>query len=105
MVGGGSRSVQFDKVEAIRALPEPITKSGLRGFLGAVGFYRGYPGSKYSQVALPLTDLTRVKTPTKILFNDEHRSAFQKLKQMLCEATALQPTDYKESSYFARMDQ
>ena len=38
---------------------------------------------------LPLTELTKNKQSNKITFDDTHRSAFQQLKQLLCNCTML----------------
>src|SRR3989442_154339 len=74
-VGSGTRSPVLDKITSIKALPEPHNKKLLRSFLGATNFYRTYIPQN-SQLALPLTDLTRKPQPNKIVFNEEQRSAF-----------------------------
>ena len=82
------RAVQQDKVEAIRSIPEPTNKKQLRSFLGVCSFYRGYV-PHFSEVALPLTNLTKNDQPNNFKFTEEHRSSFCKLKMSLCEATGL----------------
>src|SRR6266540_2830628 len=48
------------KVIAIEALERPTTISKLRGFLGAVGFFRKYIQG-FGQIAKPLNDMTSSK--------------------------------------------
>lgn len=87
-IGSGTRSVLKSKVEAIRAIPEPSTKKLLRSFLGMCAFYRGYIPN-YSEIALPLTELTKNRQASKISFNETERAAFILLKEKLCCSTSL----------------
>jgi len=87
-VGSGTRSPLTDKVLAIKALPEPHTKRLLRSFLGMMNFYRMYI-PKYSEIAVPLTELTKNGHPNKISFNESQRKAFMLLKEKLCNCTNL----------------
>jgi len=41
-VGGGRMSLPSHRAEAFREYSKPVTKKGLRSFLGAIGFYRRY---------------------------------------------------------------
>src|SRR5271165_3577032 len=88
MIGSGTRTVLQDKVEAIRAIPEPHTKKLLRSFLGMCGFYRGYI-PKFSDVARPLTEMTKNRHANNLRFNEEQRASFLSLKKHLCESTML----------------
>ena len=92
IVGSGTRSPVEDKVLAIKALPEPHNKKMLRSFLGAMNFYRNYV-PQYSQLALPLTELTKKDHPNKIVFNEQQRKAFLTLKDRLCKFTKLYAID------------
>ena len=92
IVGSGQRSVDLDKVLAIKAIPEPHTKKLLRSFLGMCNFYRAYI-SQYSSIAYQLTELTKNVQHKLIKFNDEQRAAFQKLKQHLCDSVTLYAPD------------
>ena len=102
IVGSGTRKVVQSKVEAIKAIPEPNTKKLLRSFLGMCNFYRMYI-QNYSEIAVPLTDLTSNKGSSKIQFNDIQRAAFVKLKQKLCDATTLYAPDCSKP-YIIRCD-
>ena len=98
IVGSGVRSPVQDKVLAIKALPEPHNKKLLRSFLGAMNFYRGYI-PQFSQLALPLTELTKKAQPNKITFNDKQRAAFLTLKERLCNFTKLYSVDFTKRFY------
>jgi RNase H-like domain found in reverse transcriptase len=87
-VGSGSRSPLRDKLEAIKAVPEPHNKKLLRSFLWMCSFYREYIPN-YSEVALPLTELTKNKRANSIRFNEAEQSAFLDLKEKLCKVTSL----------------
>jgi len=88
VVGSGTRQVQECKVAAIMNIPECTTKTLLRSFLGMCNFYRSYI-SNYSDIALPLTELTKASYSKAVKFNDVQRNAFQTLKAKLCESTTL----------------
>ena len=87
-VGSGKRSVVQSKVEAIKAISEPHTKKLLRSFLGMCAFYRNYIPN-YSEIALPLTELTKNRFPNNLKFDEKQRAAFLLLKAKLCETTSL----------------
>jgi hypothetical protein len=91
-VGSNERTPIFDKIEAIRQIPEPTTKKMLRSFLGSCNFYRGYI-PHFADTAFPLTELTKAATKNKIKFNEEQREAFEMLKIKLGEATTLVTPD------------
>ena len=83
-VGSGQRSTLKCKVEAIRAIPEPHTKKLLRSFLGMTNFYRSYIPN-YSQIALPLTELTKKEQSSNVKFDEKERAAFLALKDGVCK--------------------
>jgi RNase H-like domain found in reverse transcriptase len=87
-IGSGTRSVIQSKVEAIKIIPEPHNKKLLRSFLGMCAFYRVYI-PHYSEIALPLTELTKNRQSNNISFNETQRAAFLELKDKLCKSTTL----------------
>src|SRR4029077_13827017 len=94
-VGSGTRSPVLDKVLAIQEIQEPHTKKLLRGFLGMLNFYRVYI-PRFSEIALPLTELTKKSSSNKICFNEDQRNAFQMLKEKLCNCTKLYSVNFSK---------
>jgi hypothetical protein len=83
--GSGNRSVDPEKVLAVKCLKEPETKRQLRQLIGFFSFFREYiPG--FALICKPLTDLTGKRTPDRIPFGSREREALNSLKQMLCNA-------------------
>ena len=83
--GSGNRSVDPEKVIAVKCLKEPETKRELRQIIGFFSFFREYiPG--FALICKPLTDLTGKRTSDRIPFGSRERDAFNLLKQMLCNA-------------------
>ena len=86
--GGGKRSPLPERISAIQEIPEPSTKKQLRRFLGMANFYRIYI-SAFSEIVLPLTDLTKKSQSNVIKFNEKQRTSFIAIKKALCDATEL----------------
>ena len=101
-IGSGTKTVVQDKVEAIRAIPEPHTKKLLRSFLGMCGFYRMYIPN-FSEVARPLTEMTKNRQANHLKFNETQRAAFLSLKTLLCESTVLY-SPRSDQPYIIRTD-
>ena len=70
-----------EKLEALVKMPPPKDVTGVRKFLGFVGYYRKFI-QRYSDVARPLTNLTRKDTPLC-------QEAFEMLKGFLLEEPVL----------------
>ena len=51
-------SMDVDKVQAVRAWPQPNSVRALRGFLGLAGYYRRFI-KDYGLLAAPLTQLLK----------------------------------------------
>ncbi|GJS63229.1 putative reverse transcriptase domain-containing protein [Tanacetum coccineum] len=74
------------KIEAVNNWASPTTPTKIRQFLGLAGNYqRSIEG--FSKIAKPLTKLTQ--KDKKYIWGEEQESAFQLLKQKLCEAPIL----------------
>src|SRR5207245_4456070 len=73
------RSVIQSKVDAIKIVPEPHNKKLLRSFLGMCTFYRNFIPN-FSEIALPLTEMTKDRQSTNFRFNDSQRAAILLLK-------------------------
>ncbi len=79
------------KVTAIEALERPTTISKLRGFLGAVGFFRKYIQG-FGQIAKPLNDMTSSRFEN--CWTPEMDKAWKELKKCLTEASILRHLDF-----------
>ncbi|XP_016203988.1 uncharacterized protein LOC107644611 [Arachis ipaensis] len=74
------------KVEAVMDWGQPTSVTEIRSFLGLVGYYRRFIKG-FSQLALPLTKLTRKDAP--FVWTPECKETFQALKQRLTTAPVL----------------
>ncbi|GJT53211.1 putative reverse transcriptase domain-containing protein [Tanacetum coccineum] len=74
------------KIEAVKNWTSPTTPAEVRQFLGLVGYYRKFIKG-FSKIAKPLTKLTQKNK--NYIWGEEQESAFQLLKQKLCEAPIL----------------
>ncbi|XP_064651627.1 uncharacterized protein LOC135502607 [Lineus longissimus] len=88
VVGNDSLAPMLDKLEAIEQAPVPTTKKQVRSFLGLSGFYRKFI-PHYSELASPLTDLTKKGQPNKVGWSEVQETAFRKLKRALCSKPIL----------------
>ncbi|XP_078241957.1 uncharacterized protein LOC144586866 [Pogona vitticeps] len=93
MVGGGVIKPLEAKIEAVRDWPRPNTKKKVKSFLGLVGYYRKFI-PRFSEIAAPLTDLTRKKTDDRIPWTSDCEEAFQRLKEALINYPVLRAPDF-----------
>ncbi|XP_078248527.1 uncharacterized protein LOC144588886 [Pogona vitticeps] len=93
IVGGGVIKPLEAKVEAVRGWPRPNTKRKVESFLGLVGYYRKFI-PRFSEIAAPLTDLTRKKADDRITWTSDCEEAFQRLKQALIHYPVLRAPDF-----------
>ena len=70
----------IDKVEVIRAMPEPRTVREDRGFIGAIGYYRRFIPA-FSRIATPLIALT--KKYARFSWTEDCQRSFNTLKAQL----------------------
>jgi hypothetical protein len=85
IIGSGNRSVDPEKIAAVKNLKEPETKRQLRQVIGFFSFFREYiPG--FASICKPLTDLTGKRTSDRIPFGTREREALNELKRLLCDA-------------------
>ena len=83
--GGGLEPVP-EKLHSLRDMPSPEDLTGVRRFLGFVGYYRKFI-PRYSDIARPLTNLTRKDIPFD--WTDACQTAFQMLKEFLLKEPIL----------------
>ncbi|GJU95821.1 putative reverse transcriptase domain-containing protein [Tanacetum coccineum] len=83
-----SRGIHVDpaKIKAVKDWASPTTPTEIRQFLGLAGYYRRFIEG-FSKIAKPLTELTQKNK--KYIWGENQESAFQLLKQKLCEAPIL----------------
>ncbi|GJR42417.1 putative reverse transcriptase domain-containing protein [Tanacetum coccineum] len=83
-----SQGIHVDpaKIEAVKNWASPTTPTEIRQFLGLTGYYRRFIEG-FSKIAKPLTELTQKNK--KYIWGEDQESAFQLLKQKLCEALIL----------------
>ncbi|GJU85264.1 putative reverse transcriptase domain-containing protein [Tanacetum coccineum] len=74
------------KIEAGKNWVPPTTPTEIHQFLGLVGYYRRFIEG-FSKIAKSLTELTQKNK--KYIWGENQESAFQLLKQKLCEAPIL----------------
>ncbi|GJS99858.1 putative reverse transcriptase domain-containing protein [Tanacetum coccineum] len=74
------------KIEAVKNWTSPTTPTEIRQFLGLAGYYQRFI-KDFSKIAKSLTELTQKNK--KYIWGENQESAFQLLKQKLCEAPIL----------------
>ena len=82
-IGSGTIRPEQDKMDKIRNAPRPTTKKQVRSFLGLVGFYRRFIQG-FSDMALPLTNLTKGGGSPVVKWTEECDGAFNALKDQFC---------------------
>ncbi len=81
------------KIEAIQKIAEPTTKKELRSFIGVVNYYRDM-WIRRSHVLSPLAALTSKGAKWK--WNDEHRKAFNDIKNIISREVMLAYPDFSK---------
>ncbi|KAK0055907.1 hypothetical protein Bpfe_014576, partial [Biomphalaria pfeifferi] len=81
-----------EKVAQLLEAPRPITKTGVRSFLGMCGYYQKFI-PHFNSIAAPLSDLTKKDRPDKLTWNEECELAFQRLKECLTSSPVLKLPD------------
>ncbi|GKD86464.1 putative reverse transcriptase domain-containing protein [Tanacetum coccineum] len=83
-----SQGIHVDpsKIKAVKDWASPTTPTEIRQFLGLTGYYRRFIEG-FLKIAKPLTELTQKNK--KYIWGENQESAFQLLKQKLCEAPIL----------------
>jgi hypothetical protein len=87
IIGSGTRTIDPSKVDAIRGLKRPETKTQVRQVLGLFSWFRDYI-PRFADVARPLTDLTSKKIPQRIPWGEAQERSFEELKSLLCQAAS-----------------
>ncbi|GFX85932.1 transposon Tf2-9 polyprotein [Trichonephila clavipes] len=85
VVENGTIRPSIAKTIAVKKFPVPTTVK-VQSFLGLTGYFRKFIPA-YSQIAKPLSDLTRKDNP--FMFEQPQMEAFEKLKKLLTESPVL----------------
>jgi len=97
-IGKGIIQPNPDKLKVISELVEPTSKKEVRSFLAMCRFYmRHLP--HFSDMAVPLTDLTKNSVRGTFIFNDLQRNSFMQLKQHILNAQRLYVPNYDKEFY------
>jgi Reverse transcriptase (RNA-dependent DNA polymerase)/RNase H-like domain found in reverse transcriptase len=83
-------SVEDKKISAIRNWVRPRSLVNLQSFLGSCNYYRKFV-KNFSQIASPLTDLTKRAVP--YTWTERQEGAFTQLKEALTSAPILRCAD------------
>jgi hypothetical protein len=81
------------KIAAVRDFAVPNNTRQRKAFLGLAGYYRKFV-PRFSQITEPLHKLTRKNVP--YAWGEEQESAFQTLKDILCNEPLLQYLDFEK---------
>ena len=82
------------KIDAVASWPRPTSVKDVRSFLGLASFYRRFVKG-FSQIARPLTDLTR--DTVEWHWSEQEERAFNQLKQALVSAPILRFPDFSRN--------
>ena len=82
-----------DTCQVIQEFPVPTNLRELRSFLGITGYYRRFV-KKYSERALPLTELTKLDVP--FIWGQAQQESFQDLKNALVNPPILAYARYQD---------
>ncbi|XP_064468593.1 uncharacterized protein LOC135380865 [Ornithodoros turicata] len=88
IVGSGTHAPDPERIKAVENIARPETKSQLRSFLGICNYYRDYV-PRYSEIVLPLTNMTNRRTPQRLPWSEEATRSFQEIKEALANAPSL----------------
>ena len=96
-----------DKIQIVKDWPVPSSMTEIRQFLGLSGYYRKFIKG-HSQIAKPLTDLTKKEAAnddgTLKEFPTEAREAFDILKERLSTAPVLKIPDVRSGGFHIQCD-
>ena len=100
VVGNGVIQPERSKLQSVESFPTPTTKTQMQCFLGLTGYYRKFIPYDAS-LATPLTNLLRKCTLNKVVWTQECKEAFQRLKALLCANQVLRSPDLVKEFIFA----
>ena len=75
-------------LKALQEYQQPLTKKGIRQFLGLAGYYRRFI-KEYAEHSFYMTEATRKSAPERVSWSDVMFSEFCYLKSILCVVPSL----------------
>ncbi len=92
----GTVQMEQGKVDKVQEWKPPCNVTEVWRFLGFTGYY-WYFIQGYSQIARPLLDLTKKATPWH--WHDEQQTAFEGLRNKMCNKPVLQQPNFDKTFY------
>lgn len=92
IVGSGWIRTMEDKIQKVKEAVAPTTQKQLKSLLGLAGYYRNFI-PHYSDIVLPLTNLTAQRSGSKLSWGEAEEEAFLKLKEVLTADPVLKLAD------------
>uniref|UniRef100_A0A803TGK0 Gypsy retrotransposon integrase-like protein 1 n=1 Tax=Anolis carolinensis TaxID=28377 RepID=A0A803TGK0_ANOCA len=93
IIGGGCIRPDPTKVKDIHQWPILKTKKQIRSFLGLAGYYRKFIPS-FSNLAAPLSDLTKKKHPNQVIWSSKCQESMDNLKRALTSDSVLKAPNF-----------
>lgn len=90
VISDGTVAMEPEKIASVSQWPQPTSMKGVQSFLGFCNFYRRFIRN-FSQVAKPLTDLTKKNVP--FAWTELCEQAFQHLKKTISSNPLLLTVD------------
>lgn len=88
VIGSGTLQPNPSKVEALKNLSPPDTKKKVRSILAMFRYYHSFIPN-FSDIIVPLVELTKHRQSSSFQLNEPQLNAFVKLKESLINAVAL----------------
>ena len=93
IVGRFGLKMDMKKVEKLKSLVAPTSKTSLKSFLGLAGYFRNFI-PEFAEIGYPLFQLLKKKQPTNFSLNPEQLQSFQLLVAKITEYPVLQFPDF-----------
>ena len=98
VVAGDTLAPRTEKVSEILAVDKPKTKRQVKSFLAMAGYYGKFI-SRFSDLAFPLTELTKKGHPNQVEWTKLHDNAFESIKSQLGQSPILKIIDLDKVMY------